>query len=158
MLDFDTVVWYSYYMNFQAESKKSGDHFEDMVFEDLQRSGHADIQKHIVLKDLGVEVDFAYETTNATVYVEAKGGETGSKKRPGAKRTDNVKKAIANGALIKSAYPDIQYVVYFSDLPKHGSSSHKMMKNAVKAGFVDSFKYLIKIDVDLRDFEPLAVA
>jgi hypothetical protein len=33
-----------------------------------------------------------------------------------------------------------------------------MMKNAVKAGFVDSFKYLIKIGVDLRDFEPLAVA
>lgn len=144
-------------MNFQAESKKSGNHFEDMVFEDLERSGYTDIEKHIVLKDLGVEVDFAYETRNAKVYVEAKGGEVGDKKRPGAKRTDNVKKAIANGALIKSAYPDIQYIVYFSDLPKHNSSSHKMMGNAIKAGFVDSFKYLIKIDADLEDFEPLAV-
>lgn len=132
-------------MNFQAESKKSGDHFEDMVLEDLERSGHKDIQKHIVLKDLGIEVDFAYDTRTSKVYVEAKGGEVGDKKRPGAKRTDNVKKAIANGALIKSAYPDIQYIVYFSDLPKHGSSSHKMMKNAVRAGFVDSFKYLIKM-------------
>jgi hypothetical protein len=145
-------------MNFQAESKKSGNHFEDMVFEDLERSGYKDIQKHIVLKDLGIEVDFTYTTRNATVYVEAKGGEVGKNKRPGAKRTDNVKKAIANGALIKSAYPDIQYIVYFSDLPKHGGSSHKMIKNAIKAGFVDSFKYLIKIEVDLRDFEPLAVA
>lgn len=145
-------------MNFQAESKKSGDHFEDIVLEDLKRSGHKDIKQHIILKDLGIEVDFAYQTNYSQVYVEAKGGETGEKKRPGAKRTDSVKKAIANGALIKSAYPDIQYVVYFSDLPKHGSSSHKMMKNAVKAGFVDSFKYLIKIGVDLRDFEPLAVA
>lgn len=133
-------------MNFQAESKKSGDHFEDMVLEDLIRSGHTNIQRHIVLKDLGVEVDFAYETTYSKVYIEAKGGETGAKKRPGAKRTDNVKKAIANGALIKSAYPDIQYIVYFSDLPKHNSSSHKMIKNAVKAGFVDSFKYLIKMN------------
>jgi hypothetical protein len=121
-------------MNFQAESKKSGDHFEDIVLEDLKRSGHKDIQKHIVLKDLGIEVDFAYQTTYSKVYVEAKGGETGAKKRPGAKRTDNVKKAIANGALIKAVYPDIQYVVYFSDLPKFGSSSHKMIKSAVGAG------------------------
>jgi hypothetical protein len=132
-------------MNFQAESKKSGDHFEDIVLEDLQRSGHKDIQKHIVLKDLGIEVDFAYQTSYSKVYVEAKGGETGAKKRPGAKRTDNVKKAIANGALIKAVYPDIQYVVYFSDLPKFGSSSHKMIKSAVRAGYVDSFRYLIKM-------------
>lgn len=132
-------------MNFQAESKKSGNDFEDMVLEDLQRSGHTEIKKHIILKDLGVEVDFAYETNYSKVYVEAKGGERGEKKRPGAKRTDNVKKAIANGALIKATYPDIQYIVYFSDLPKFGSASHKMMKGAVKAGFVDSFKYLIKM-------------
>lgn len=132
-------------MNFQAESKKSGDHFEDIVLEDLKRSGHEDIQKHIILKDLGIEVDFAYQTSYSQVYVEAKGGETGEKKRPGAKRTDNVKKAIANGALIKAAYPDIQYVVYFSDLPKFGSSSHKMIKSAVRAGYVDSFRYLIKM-------------
>lgn len=132
-------------MNFQAESKKSGDHFEDIVLEDLRKSGYEDIQKHIVLKDLGIEVDFAYQTSYCKVYVEAKGGERGEKKRPGAKRTDNVKKAIANGALIKATYPEIQYIVYFSDLPKFGSSSHKMMKSAVKAGFVDAFKYLIKM-------------
>jgi hypothetical protein len=132
-------------MNFQAESKKSGDHFEDIVLEDLKRSGHKDIKQHIILKDLGIEVDFAYQTNYSQVYVEAKGGETGEKKRPGAKRTDSVKKAIANGALIKSAYPDIQYIVYFSDLPKFGSSSHKMIKGAVKAGYVDSFRYLIKM-------------
>jgi hypothetical protein len=132
-------------MNFQAESKKSGDDFEDMVLEDLQRSGHKDIKKHIVLKDLGIEVDFTYKTTYDTVYIEAKGGERGEKKRPGAKRTDNVKKAIANGALIKADNPKIKYIVYFSDLPKHGSSSPKMIKKAIAAGYVDAFKYLIKM-------------
>jgi hypothetical protein len=132
-------------MNFQAESKKSGDEFEDMVLEDLENSGYKDIKKHIILKDLGIEVDFAYRTSSSQVYVEAKGGEAGEKKRPGAKRTDNVKKAIANGALIKSEYPDIKYIVYFSDLPKFGSSSHKMMKKAIVAGYVDAFKYLIKM-------------
>lgn len=133
-------------MNFQAESKKSGDYFEDMVFEDLERSGYTDIQKHIILKDLGIEVDFAYDTNQGKFYVEAKGGETGAKKRPGAKRTDSVKKAIANGALIKAVYPEIKYIVYFSDLPKFGSSSHKMIKGAIRAGYVDAFRYLIKMD------------
>jgi Holliday junction resolvase-like predicted endonuclease len=131
--------------NFQAESKHSGDAFEEIVLEDITRSGQKNIARRVVLKDLGIEVDFVYETTNGKVYVEAKGGEAGSKKRPGAKRTDNVKKAIANGALIKAFYPEIKYIVYFSDLPKHGSSSHKMIKKAIMAGYVDAFKYLIKM-------------
>lgn len=132
-------------MNFQSESKKSGDIFEDLVLEDLTRSGVKRIKKHVVLKDIGVEADFAYVVNKTQVYVEAKGGVSGGNKRPGAKRTDNVKKAIANGALIKAAYPDTRYIVYFSDLPKHGSSSQKMMSTAIKAGYVDSFIYLVSV-------------
>lgn len=130
-------------MNFQAESKKSGDKFEDMVLVDLERYGATNIQRHVILKDIGVEADFAFkDKIGRQFYIEAKGGESGGKKRPGAKRTDNVKKAIANGALIK-ANLDAQFIVYFSDLPKFGGASHKMIKNAVKAGFVDSVIYLI---------------
>jgi hypothetical protein len=132
-------------INFQAESKQSGDAFEEIVLEDMIRSGYKNIERHVVLNDLGIEVDFAYDSSSGKTYVEAKGGERGDKKRPGAKRTDNVKKAIANGALIKAIYPDIKYIVYFSDLPKYGSSSHKMIKGAVMAGYVDAFKYLIKM-------------
>jgi hypothetical protein len=131
---------------FQAESKKSGDLFEDMVLEDLSRTGIKKIDKHVVLKDVGVEADFAYkDTVGRQFYIEAKGGEAKGNKRPGARRTDNVKKAIANGALIKAEYPDVNFVIYFSELPKHGSSSHKMLKNAIKAGYVDSVRYLIKL-------------
>jgi len=131
---------------FQAESKKSGDLFEDMVLEDLSRTGIKKIEKHVVLQDVGVEADFAYkDMVGRQFYIEAKGGESGGSKRPGARRTDNVKKAIANGALIKAEYPDVHFVVYFSELPKHGSSSYKMLKNAIKAGYVDSVRYLIKL-------------
>jgi hypothetical protein len=131
--------------NFQAESKHSGDLFESQVFEDLGRFGQQNIKKNVVVKDVGCEVDFAYDFRGVQVYVEAKGGLQGEGKRPGAKRTDNVKKAIANAALIKSMYPETQYIVYFSDLPKFGSSSHKMLKTAVRAGFIDSVRYIINI-------------
>lgn len=132
-------------MNFQAESKRSGDEFESKVLVDLSRFGCTNITKNVLIAETGCEVDFAYDYRGTQVYVEAKGGLQGEKKRPGAKRTDNVKKAIANAALIKSLNPDTQYIVYFSDLPKYGSSSHKMLKTAIRAGFVDSVRYLIDI-------------
>lgn len=133
---------------FQAESKKSGDKFEDMVLTDLKRSGIKRIKKHVILDEVGVEADFYYKNYHGQdVYIEAKGGESGGTKRPGAQRTDNVKKAIANGALIKAEYPLSKFVVYFSELPKKNSSSDKMLKNAVKAGYVDSIRYLISVDV-----------
>jgi hypothetical protein len=132
--------------NFQSESKKSGDKFEDLVLEDLDRLKINKIKKHVILKDIGVEADFAYkDITGVQFYIEAKGGEPGINKRPGAKRTDNVKKAIANGALIKASYPDAQFVVYFSDLPKHGSSSYKMLRKAIQAGYISAVRYLIQM-------------
>jgi hypothetical protein len=132
--------------NFQAESKHSGDLFESQVLEDLARFGQKDISKNVFVPDVGCEVDFAYDFRGTQVYVEAKGGLQGEGKRPGAKRTDNVKKAIANAALIKSIYPETKYIVYFSDLPKHGSSSHKMLKAAVMAGFIDNIRYIIDLN------------
>jgi len=137
-------------LNFQAESKRSGDEFELKVLTDLSRFGTTDIKKNVVVEDTGCEVDFAYDNRGTQVYVEAKGGLQGEKKRPGAKRTDNEKKAIANAALIKSLNPDTQYIVYFSDLPKYGSSSHKMLKAAVRAGFIDNVRYLIDFVPELK--------
>lgn len=134
-------------MNFQAESTYSGDIFEDKVLVDLTRFGHKDIKQHVIVPDTGCEADFAYMHYGTTVYVEAKGGLQGEKKRPGAKRTDNVKKAIANAAIIKSLYPETQYIVYFSDLPKYGSASHKMLKAAVRAGYIDAVRYLIDLRI-----------
>lgn len=133
-------------MNFQAESKFSGDIFEDMVLDDLSRSITIDeITKNYFVPLTGCEVDFAFEEKGRQIYVEAKGGFKGDHKRPGAKRTDNVKKAVANAALIKHFEPESKYIVYFSDVPKHGSSSYQMLQTAVMAGFIDQIIYLIKV-------------
>jgi predicted AAA+ superfamily ATPase len=100
-------------MNFQSESKRSGDAFEELVCEDLISREFDFVQPNVYVEGDGCEVDFvAYNSlTNSLEYVEAKGGLDGENKRPGAKRTDNVKKAIANGALIKAIDESLYYVV-----------------------------------------------
>jgi hypothetical protein len=127
--------------NFQAESKKSGDEFEAKVLEDLSIRGFTTIERNYQFKEVGVEVDFRAHHKERFEYVEAKGGNAGDKKRPGAQRTDNVKKAIANGALIKT-YNDLYYVVYFSARPDEGSYSDNMIKTALKYKIIDEVRYL----------------
>ena len=88
--------------NFQSQSKKSGDAFEELVYADLVSRGFDPIDRNYCFEDAGCEVDFRAHSDNGFEYVEAKGGSPGEGKRPGAQRTDNVEKAIANGALIKT--------------------------------------------------------
>ena len=129
-------------MTFQSESKRSGDAFEDLVFLDLQQRGFEDIDKNVYMVGTGCEVDF-FAKGNRCEYVECKGGLEGDKKRPGAKRTDNVKKAIANGAIMKTIYEYMYYVVYFSDTPEPGSYSDQMLKQALKYKIIDEVRYLL---------------
>ena len=129
-------------MTFQAESKKSGDEFEALVVADLANRGFESIKKNVYMPGTGCEVDFVA----GTEYVEAKGGKDGDGKRPGAKRTDNVKKAIANASLIKCRYPDIYYVVYFSAKPDKDSYSEHMLNTALEFGIVDEVRYLYPSD------------
>ena len=134
--------------NFQSDSKKSGDEFEDFVLKDLQTRGFSKIDKNIYMPGTGCEVDFiAYGERDE--YVESKGGRDDGKKRPGAQRTDNVKKAIANGALIKAKYPDIYYVVYFSAKPITGSYSHEMIEVALCNKIINEVRYLKYEDPDI---------
>lgn len=126
--------------NFQSESKKSGVDFEDKVFEELTNLGFIDIQKNVFVPGAGVEIDFLADGK----YIEAKGGYNGDKKRPGARRTDSVKKAIANGALLKAVNPEAHYTVYFSSKPKEGGSSDQMINTALQAKFIDEVIYLLE--------------
>ena len=130
-------------MTFQAESKKSGDEFEAAVIADLYDRGFKAIKKNVYMPGTGCEVDFVADNLE---YVEAKGGKDGDGKRPGAKRTDNVKKAIANASLIKCRYPDIYYIVYFSAKPDKDSYSESMINTALEFGIVDEVRYLYASD------------
>ena len=128
--------------NFQSESKQVGTYFENLVEEHLKDSKKKILHKNFKFKSIGVDVDFVVSDGVVTEYIEVKGGIPGHKKRPGAQRTDSVKKAIANGALIKSFHPDLRFVIYFSAKPKPGSSSYLMLQNALDAGYVDDIQYL----------------
>lgn len=127
--------------NFQAESKRTGDEFEDLVYADLVSRGFTTIEKNYCFNNAGCEVDFRAHHPVRFEYVEAKGGKSGDNKRPGAQRTDNVKKAIANGALIKCSN-DLYYVVYFSARPEPGSYSETMLKVALKNKIIDEVRYI----------------
>lgn len=128
-------------INFQSESKKSGDDFEALVLKDLESRGFLEIEKNIYMAATGCEVDFLAKGERYE-YVECKGGKQGDGKRPGAKRTDNVKKAIANGSLMKKVYETMYYVVYFSDTPDPGSYSDEMINIALKYNIIDEVRYL----------------
>jgi hypothetical protein len=128
--------------NFQSESKKSGDEFEYLVEQDLISKGGLVVGKDYCVKEIGIELDYIADLPTRTEYVEAKGGHAGGKKRPGAQRTDNVKKAVCNGALLKFHNPDAYYVIYFSAFPKPNSYSFNMIETAIKAGYVDEVRYL----------------
>jgi hypothetical protein len=127
--------------NFQSQSKKSGDAFEELVYSDLVSRGFSPIDRNYCFENVGCEVDFRAHSKTTFEYVEAKGGLSGEGKRPGAQRTDNVKKAIANGALIKTSN-DLYYVVYFSAKPEAGSYSDNMIKTALKHKIIDEVRYL----------------
>jgi hypothetical protein len=135
-------------MSFQSESKLSGDKFENNVYNYLIINGFQNIKKNVYVADAGIEVDFV----SGNDYIEAKGGLEGYGKRPGARRTDNVKKAIANGALLKSVMPNAIYTVYFSSKPIPQTSSDIMIKTALSKNFIDNVVYL-EDNIDL--FETL---
>ena len=125
-------------MSFQSESKKSGDDFEGLVLQDLNDLGFIDVEKNVFIPGAGIEIDF-YANEK---YVEAMGGYEGDKKRPGAKRTDSVKKAIANGALLKAVKPEAYYIVYFSSKPRPGGSSDQMISTALSSKIIDEVRYI----------------
>lgn len=128
--------------NFQAESTSSGKDFESLVEGDLIARGYKILSTNTLIDGIGVNVDYIAEKNGVVEYGEAKGGRKGKGKRPGAQRTDNVKKAICNGALLKAKGPDSTYVIYFSAPPKKGNSSYQMIETAIKAGYVDEVRFL----------------
>lgn len=126
-------------------SKQIGDDFEMEVLKDLESRGFDLITRNVYIKGTGCEVDFVARKSNNDEdiwHVEAKGGNKGGKKRPGAQRTDNVKKAIANASLIKSLFPAIYYVAYFSAIPKRGSYSEEMINLALRKQLFNDVIYL----------------
>ena len=131
-----------YNRDFQSESNITGAEFERLVSLDLIARGYKIISCNTEIEGIGVNVDYIAEKDNEIEYGEAKGGKNGHRKRPGARRTCSVKKALCNGALLKVKNKNTRYVIYFSEKTKENSSADKMLKTAIDANFIAEVKYL----------------
>jgi hypothetical protein len=91
------------------------------------------LEGHLALGDLGVEIDqVARGGSGALVWFEYKGSFQGT--RPGLMRTDTLKKAIANAALLRILGDHPPYVLLTSHVPKSGSAL-AMLETSRKLGY-----------------------
>jgi glucan biosynthesis protein len=85
--------------------------------------------------EVGVEIDrVAVAPSGAAVWFEYKGSVQGS--RPGLMRTDTLKKAVANGALLQRLVEKPAYVVLTSHLPSSGAGL-AMLQTAIELQYFD---------------------
>lgn len=107
--------------SFQASAGIQGRQFAEQCDTLLAHYGF-ELHGRRVLTEVGVEIDQeAVSPSGTTVWFEYKGSIQG--KRPGLIRTDTLKKAIANGALLRSLTDPAPYVVVTSHLPDAGSGA-----------------------------------
>ena len=89
----------------------------------------------MLVTTVGIEIDReAVSPTGRIIWFEYKGSVQGS--RPGLLRTDTLKKAIANGALLKAMEDRPPFVVLTSHLPEAGAGL-AMLETAVALGYLD---------------------
>src|SRR6478609_11819390 len=107
--------------SFQASAGIQGRQFAEQCDTLLSHFGF-ELHGRRVLTEVGVEIDQeAVSPSGTPVWFEYKGSIQG--KRPGLIRTDTLKKAIANGALLRSLPDPAPYVVVTSHLPEAGSGA-----------------------------------
>lgn len=119
--------------DFQASAGIQGRQFAEQCDQLLRHYG---FQLHgpRLLRDVGVEIDRVADSPNGhTVWFEYKGSVQGT--RPGLLRTDTLKKAIANGALLAAEPSRHPYVVLTSHLPEAGSGA-AMLEVALRLGYL----------------------
>ena len=119
--------------SFQASAGIQGRQFAEQCDTLLTHLGY-ELRGRRVLHEVGVEVDQeAVSPTGELVWFEYKGSVQGH--RPGLRRTDTLKKAIANGALLRNHDQQAPYVVITSHLPEAGSGA-AMLSAATELGYL----------------------
>lgn len=117
---------------FQSASGVQGRQFAEQCAVLLAGLGF-EVGPRLVLAEVGVEIDcVARSPRGAEIWFEYKGSVQG--RRPGLMRTDTLKKAIANGALLAALGDHPQYVVLTSHLPE-GGAGLAMLRAALALGY-----------------------
>lgn len=119
--------------SFQASAGIQGRQFAEQCDTLLAHYGF-ELRGRRVLGEVGVEIDQeAVGPHGSLVWFEYKGSVQGS--RPGLRRTDTLKKAVANGALLRALDDAAPYVVITSHLPEAGSGA-AMLDAALGLGYL----------------------
>jgi hypothetical protein len=119
---------------FQSSSSLQGRQFADQCDLLLGACGFR-LGGRVLLPEIGIEIDQeAVAPTGRTIWFEYKGSLQGP--RPGLLRTDTLKKAIANGALLRSLPDRPPFVVLTSHVPTMGSG-RAMLETAKRLGYLD---------------------
>jgi hypothetical protein len=120
--------------DFQAAASEQGRQFSEQCDSLLTLSGYG-LRGRQTLREIGVEIDReAISPSGQVVWFEYKGSVQGL--RPGLIRTDTLKKAIANGALLQAVDDHPPYVILTSHLPASGSGL-AMLDSARRLGYFD---------------------
>jgi glucan biosynthesis protein len=120
--------------SFQAYGTQQGRQFAEQCDGLLVSRGYS-LQTNLVLPEVGVEIDrVAVAPSGRTVWFEYKGSVQGA--RPGLMRTDTLKKAIANGALLQRLVERPPYIVLTSHLPNSGAG-FAMLETALELQYFD---------------------
>ena len=118
--------------DFQAAAGWQGRQFAQQC-DFLLTTGGYELRGRRVDGELGIEIDQVASTPRGeVVWFEYKGSFQG--RRPGLFRTDTLKKAIANGALLKAIADHPPYVVLTSHLPTSGAAA-AMLRVAKDLGY-----------------------
>lgn len=104
---------------FQSAAGEQGRQFASQCDPLLRNCGYQ-VGSRILITAVGIEIDKEAVSPNGrTIWFEYKGSVQGA--RPGLMRTDTLKKAIANGALLASLPDHPPFVVLTSHLPEGGA-------------------------------------
>ena len=121
-------------VSFQAAAGRQGRQFADQCNAALTDLGF-ELLGSRRFDEVGVEVDqVAVSPRGNEIWLEYKGSVRG--RTPGLLRTDTTKKAIANGALLKTLDDPQPFVLLTSHLPT-GGSSLAMLETAIEHRIVD---------------------
>ncbi len=119
--------------NFQSLGVSQGRDFARQCDQLLESHGYR-LHGSPTKQDIGVEIDREATSPSGTlVWFEYKGSVRGT--RPGLMRTDTLKKAIANGALVKVLPDPPPFVVLTSHVPTSGSGL-AMLTTAMNVGYL----------------------
>jgi hypothetical protein len=118
---------------FQGYGVAQGRQFAEQCDLLLEQSGFELRRRGFVVTEVGVEIDRVATGPSARdIWFEYKGSVQGT--RPGLIRTDTLKKAVANGALLTTVADAPPYVVLTSHVP-NGGSGLAMLEAATRAGY-----------------------